>query len=64
MSKVHFCLITLYIPVQYTSFSVCYMYLLYVGELTLPYSGDELKESFEVWYDLEGNRSRIDYRNS
>jgi len=25
MSKVHFCLITLYIPVQYTSFSVCYM---------------------------------------
>ncbi|XP_048057594.1 counting factor associated protein D-like [Megalobrama amblycephala] len=35
------------------------------GELNLPYSGDSgLKEPFEVWYDLEGNRSRIDYRNS
>ncbi|XDV34896.1 hypothetical protein PO909_004989, partial [Leuciscus waleckii] len=33
------------------------------GELTLPYSGDGIKESFEVWYDLEGNRSRIDYHN-
>ncbi|XP_051727709.1 uncharacterized protein LOC127500541 isoform X2 [Ctenopharyngodon idella] len=35
------------------------------GELNLPYSGDSgLKEPFEVWYDLEGNRSRIDYHNS
>ncbi|XP_048057596.1 counting factor associated protein D-like isoform X1 [Megalobrama amblycephala] len=35
------------------------------GELNLPYSDDSgLKEPFEVWYDLEGNRSRIDYRNS
>ncbi|XP_056105408.1 counting factor associated protein D-like [Rhinichthys klamathensis goyatoka] len=35
------------------------------GMLSLPYSGDsKLKEPFEVWYDLEGNRSRIDYRNS
>ncbi|XP_067281404.1 counting factor associated protein D-like [Pseudorasbora parva] len=32
------------------------------GELSLPHS--EVKEPFEVWYDLEGNRSRIDYHNS
>ncbi|XP_016352486.1 counting factor associated protein D-like [Sinocyclocheilus anshuiensis] len=31
------------------------------GELSLPHS--EIKEPFEAWYDLEGNRSRIDYRN-
>ncbi|KAK2886957.1 hypothetical protein QQF64_014125 [Cirrhinus molitorella] len=29
------------------------------GELSLPLS--EIKESFEAWFDLEGNRSRIDY---
>ncbi|XP_048057599.1 counting factor associated protein D-like [Megalobrama amblycephala] len=35
------------------------------GELNLPYSGDsDIKEPFEVWYDLEGNRSRIDYYDS
>ncbi|ROL48648.1 Counting factor associated protein D [Anabarilius grahami] len=35
------------------------------GELNLPYSGDSgIKEPFEVWYDLEGARSRIDYRKS
>ncbi|XP_048057603.1 counting factor associated protein D-like isoform X2 [Megalobrama amblycephala] len=34
------------------------------GELNLPYSGDSDPEPFEVWYDLEGNRSRIDYHNS
>ncbi|XP_050992197.1 counting factor associated protein D-like isoform X2 [Labeo rohita] len=33
------------------------------GVLSLPYSDSET-EPFEVWYDLEGNRSRIDYRNS
>ncbi|XP_051727704.1 counting factor associated protein D-like [Ctenopharyngodon idella] len=34
------------------------------GELSLPFSGDSgIKEPFEVWYDLEGNRSRIDYHN-
>ncbi|XP_043073432.1 counting factor associated protein D-like isoform X2 [Puntigrus tetrazona] len=32
------------------------------GELSLPHS--EITEPFEAWYDLEGNRSRIDYRNS
>ncbi|RXN26250.1 synaptotagmin 1 isoform X1 [Labeo rohita] len=31
------------------------------GELSAPYS--ELKEPFEAWYDLEGNRSRIDYQD-
>ncbi|XP_051727712.1 uncharacterized protein LOC127500543 isoform X2 [Ctenopharyngodon idella] len=34
------------------------------GELNLPYSEDSEPEPFEVWYDLEGNRSRIDYHNS
>ncbi|XP_048057591.1 counting factor associated protein D-like [Megalobrama amblycephala] len=34
------------------------------GELNLPHSGDSgIKELFEVWYDLERNRSRIDYHN-
>ncbi|XP_056336089.1 counting factor associated protein D-like [Danio aesculapii] len=32
------------------------------GVLSLPHS--EIEEAFEAWYDLEGNRSRIDYRNS
>uniref|UniRef100_A0A8C1RWJ7 Zgc:110239 n=1 Tax=Cyprinus carpio TaxID=7962 RepID=A0A8C1RWJ7_CYPCA len=31
------------------------------GELSLPYS--DLKEPFEAWYDLDGNRSRIDYHD-
>ncbi|XP_026144515.1 uncharacterized protein LOC113119332 [Carassius auratus] len=31
------------------------------GELSLPYS--DLKEPIEAWYDLDGNRSRIDYYN-
>ncbi len=60
MSKVHFCVITQYIPVQYTSFE-SYIYLFCVGELSLPHS--EIKEPFEAWYDLKENRSRIDYRN-
>ncbi|KAI2652862.1 Counting factor associated protein D [Labeo rohita] len=40
---------------------VCYISLFCVGELSAPYS--ELKEPFEAWYDLEGNRSRIDYQD-
>ncbi|RXN35843.1 counting factor associated D-like protein [Labeo rohita] len=32
------------------------------GVLSLPYSKVE-PEPFEAWYDLEGNRSRINYRN-
>jgi len=35
------------------------MYLFYVGMLTLPYA--EIKEPFEAWYDLKGNRGRIDF---
>jgi len=30
-----------------------------LGLLSLPYA--EIKEPFESWYDLKGNRSRIDY---
>ncbi|XP_073678584.1 counting factor associated protein D-like [Garra rufa] len=33
------------------------------GVLSLPYSKID-PEPFEAWYDPEGNRSRIDYRNS
>nr|AAI29306.1 Zgc:158580 [Danio rerio] len=32
------------------------------GVLSLPHS--KIEEPFEAWYDLDGNRSRIDYRNS
>jgi len=63
MSKVHFCY-TLYHSTVHFFFSMLHMYLFYLGMLTLPYSDDELKEPFEVWYDLEGNRSRINYHNS
>ncbi|KAL1256065.1 hypothetical protein QQF64_014126, partial [Cirrhinus molitorella] len=31
------------------------------GELSSPYF--DIKEPFEAWYDLEGNRSRIDYQD-
>lgn len=45
---------------QYTRLLVtsC-IFLFYVGLLSLPYA--EIKEPFEAWYDLKGNRSRIDY---
>ncbi|TRZ00462.1 hypothetical protein DNTS_033225 [Danionella cerebrum] len=32
------------------------------GVMFLPHA--EIEESFEAWYDYEGNRSRIDYRDS